>query len=390
MYDVIIIGGGPSGMMVAANSEIKTLLIEKNSRLGKKLLLTGGGRCNLTNKKEKKDFLKNINNSDFFKESLRLFDNKQLINYFQKNKINLKCEGDKVFLKSNNAVELIDYFENKIKNNNNVDLVLDSEVVDVSYDEKYIIKTNKDTFHSEKLVITTGGKSYPSTGSTGFGYKISKKLGHNVTSLYAGETSVYSKSFPSLSGQSVDVNVKFKNYSESGSMLFTHYGLSGEPILNISDKLDKSLKDGNKTIVCIDFLPNIKEEELRDLIDENEKKKIEELIRGVIPKKILSELIINIPNKRIAEISRKGRETIISTFKSHEVEIASVGDIENAIVTSGGIDLSEVCPKTYESKKSQGLYYGGEVLDLHGKVGGFNLSIAFISGFLISKNLKKE
>ena len=393
MYDVIIIGGGPAGLMTAINCEDKkVLLIEKNNILGKKLLLTGGGRCNLTNSCSIEEFLNAISDKKFFEKTYKAFSNHDLINFFEKKDLSLKEECTKVFLKSEKSQEMVDFFLNEMSKNKNINFLTGTEVMAVKKDENdcFMVKTNRDTYISKNVVLATGGKSYPQTGSDGFGFEIAKKMGHNVTNLYSGEARIITNDEFPLAGISFDAVVSFRYKSEKGSVLFTHTGLSGEPILNLSASIDECLKKGEDAIIKIDFLPEISFSEASKFIDLNEKLFVKDLFKKDLPKRLHKFLLEKYFDVKVATMSRKERNLMLKILKSYDIRIKSVVDIEQAIVTAGGVSLKEVSPHTFESRKNKGIFFAGEVLNLHGKVGGFNLSIAFITGLLIARAIKKN
>lgn len=392
MYDVVVIGAGASGLMTALNIENKKVLVlEKNEVCGKKLLLTGGGRCNLSNSSGKKVFLDGINDKIFFKKTYSKFNNLKLIDYFKRNGLELKQEGEKAFLKSGKSQEIVDFFERKIFEKDNVSISLSEEVLNVEYKSSFKVFTNKRTIESKMIVIATGGVSYPSTGSTGFGHSVAKKLGHNITNLYSAESNVFTANH-GLSGQTVDVVTKFENNTERGSMLFTHKGLSGEPILNLSHMIDEKIKQGDseKVFIEVDFLPQEKTEKLLQKVDSNERNNFREIFQKKIPKSVLNYILGEEQFIKIAELSRNRRNSLIREIKSKKIEIKSVSGLESSIATAGGVNLKNVCPHTFKSYINKNVFFGGEVLDLHGKVGGYNLSIAFITGYLIAQEINSR
>ncbi len=386
MYDVVVIGGGPSGVMasiVCSERGLKTLLIEKNNDILNKFKLTGGGRCNLTNNLKKQDFLREINNSLFFKDSFNSFSNFDLKKYFEKNKIIFNLEGHKVFPKSGKSVELINVLKEKL---NNVKII-NEEVINISKEDLFIIKTRSTILKSKNVIIATGGKSYPITGSTGFGYDIAKKFGHKVTDLYPSETFIYVENTDELSGISLEVTVKYLNYIEKGQILFTHFGMSGPSIMDLSEKIAKNIKKENRLI--IDFLPNMSFEKIEsEFIKAPGNIQLSTWLSNFFPKRLANYFFEKLQTKKMATISKKQRQEIINNLKNYIFIVKDVGSIEKAIVTSGGIDLTEIDSLTLESKKVKGLYFVGEVLDLHGPIGGFNLTIAFSTGYLAASSIQ--
>jgi predicted Rossmann fold flavoprotein len=263
MYDVIIIGAGPSGIMTAIQTSkkgLKTLLIDKNKEIGKKLKLTGGGRCNITNLKSKEEFISKVHNGAQLSNLLTKFDNKDLYKYIEALGVALKEEeNNRIFTKSGSAQEIIDVLKEELKETT---LMLDTIVEDITLDFKVI--TNKGIYQGRNIVLATGGKSYPQTGSNGSGYILSNKFGHQVTSLYPSETYLVTKIKHPLQGITINAKVTYDNNQEQGNVLFTHLGLSGPSILNISEKVARNIK--NNDLIEIDLLPNISKEDLMIII----------------------------------------------------------------------------------------------------------------------------
>jgi predicted Rossmann fold flavoprotein len=386
MYDVIVVGGGPSGVIAAitcSNNGLKTLLIEKNDELLRKFKLTGGGRCNLTNNYNKQKFLNDINDGTFFKDSFSKFNNIDLKNFFERNGIIFTLEKNRYFPKSGKSQELINFLKGEL---NKTDRMI-AEVLDIGKEKLFVVDTTKGTFKSKIVIVATGGKSYPLTGSTGFGYEIAKKFGHKVTPLFPSETFIYVEGTKELSGISIEANCKYLDYNESGSILFTHFGLSGPAILNLSEKIARNIAIENK--IYMDLIPKIKPEELEaDFLSSKGSMKLSEWLVKFFPKRLAFSLFLELQSKKMASISKKERQEIIKTLKEYKLIVANTGPIEKAIVTAGGISLDEINSVTFESKIVKGLYFVGEVLDLHGPIGGYNLTIAFSSGFSAASHIR--
>lgn len=390
MYDVVVIGAGPAGVMTsikASERGLKVLLIEKNNEILKKLKLTGGGRCNITNLKNKNEFLLNINNKEYFSNNFDNFSPKDIVSFFEKNKILLKEEdNNKIFPVSNSALEIIDFLKKELKK---VDLSLNTKVEELKKEEEFIIKTDKGEYKSLSLVIATGGKSYPNTGSTGDGYRFASFFGHKINKLYPAETYIKTKENINLSGVSILATIKYREIVEKNKILFTHFGLSGPGIYNISTEIAKNIKNDNKII--IDFLPNIEKELLKESLEfEKQSLEIKTWLKKYLPISICNYILKDLSHIKIASISKKNKLNIIEDIKNMSIEISGVGDLETSIVTNGGVTLDELDSLTNESLLVPDLYFCGEVMDLVGKVGGYNLTIAFSTGYTVGLNIKKR
>jgi len=385
MYDVIIIGAGPAGLMAAINlKNKKILLIEKNETIGKKLLITGGSRCNITNLKNTDEFLKNLNN-EFLKCSLNSFGPKQIFKFFEKRNLKLKIEeDDKVFPFSNKSNDILDILKKEIKDK--VELNLNENVIDIDFKTKEVI-TNKDKYKSKNIIIATGGLSYPNTGSTGDGYKFAKKNNQKTTSLYPSQTYLTTKESYDLSGITIDkVIIKYENHISNGSMLFTHKGISGPSVFKISEHVYKNLKNNSKIIV--DFINYNEEELINKILKYDKNKEIKSFFREFLPRRLVDKVINT--NKKIKFINIKEIKELINKFKNFEIEIKSTGTISQSFVTGGGIDLNYINEKTMESKIYKNVYFIGEVLDIHGNTGGYNITIAMSSGYSAATDINKR
>lgn len=385
MYDVIIIGAGPSGMMAAITASkrgLKTMLIDKNNELGKKLKLTGGGRCNLTNLKDNEQLIKKIHNGEQIIKSLNNFNSKNIYEYFTKLGVKLVEEdNNRIFTKNGNAIEIIETLKKELVN---VELNLSTEVLDIDIENKYLT-TNKGKHSFKNIVIATGGKSYPQTGSTGFGHNFAKQVGHTITKLYPSETFLITNEI-GLAGLSLEVSVKYTNLINNGSILFTHNGLSGPAVLDLSESIAKNINIDNK--IYIDYLPN-KDNLLEDLNNYPSNMEIKTWLKQYLPIKLVEYILKDLQHIKIASISKLNKQNIINNIKNMPIEVIRTGLIEQAIVTSGGINLDEINLDTFESKIHKGLYFCGELLDLHGPIGGYNLTIAFSTGYTVGKSIKK-
>lgn len=415
----IVIGGGPAGMIAAvtaAEQGNSVTILEKMEDLGKKLLITGKGRCNITNSAEMEDFMKNIpENAKFLYSSFNQYTNQDIINFLNKQGVATKVErGGRVFPVSDRAEDVLNAFKRKlkelnveIKTNFEVTQILTEGSTAIGIEGKYKGKTER--MLANKVILTTGGKSYPVTGSTGDGYKITEKLGHTITPLKPSlvpliceeDSKKICQDMQGLSLRNVAIKVKHENkiiYEDFGEMLFTHYGLSGPIILSASailiryKNIEKLLKS-NKIKIFIDLKPALDEEKLDNRIlrdfEELRNKQFKNSLEKLLPRKMINTIIeiigIN-PEKRINEITKEERKKLVKILKNFELNINGFRKIEEAIITKGGINVKEINPRTMESKIIKGLYFAGEIIDLDAFTGGFNLQIAWSTGYVAGLN----
>ncbi len=400
IYDFIIIGGGASGMMASISLKEmgKTVcILEKNEKLGKKLFITGKGRCNLTNFSDVKSHIENIvTNSKFMLSSLSRFTPNQTIEFFNSIGLKTKIErGNRVFPTSDKSSDVIKVLSNKI-NSLNVDVKLNTEVISVKKDNNIfnILCKNDIKYTSYNVVVATGGVSYPLTGSTGFGYEIAKSFGINVTNLKPALVPIILKDdVKSLQGIVLkNVKVYCEKYnSEIGEILFTDKGVSGPLILSISSRLNK-LENLQGKILSIDLKPGLSiqmlenkfERELKS--DEFKNKYISNYLKTLMPsnfvKFFMKKLELNDTTSKF--LNKSDIEKIFKGLKSLNLVIDKLDNISNGIITSGGVDCKEISPKNMESKKVDGLYFIGEVIDVDALTGGFNLQIAWSTAKSIS------
>ncbi len=405
--DIIIIGSGPAGLFAAIEAggkERRVLVLERNSCAGKKLLISGAGQCNLTHDGDIKDFLNFYgDNGRFVKHALFKFSNENLIEFFKKNGLKLICnEGGKVFpetLKSSSVLEvLLKECRKKdvnIKYNQRVKEALHSKESGLFY-----IKTEDSEYESKYLVIATGGKSYGNTGSTGDGYIFAQKLGHTIEKPAPALAPIYIKGydFKELSGLSFENrpislwrnNKKIR--SSSGDVLLTHKNISGPGILNFS----RYVLPGD--IVKINFVGAKSEEEFRSSfikkVTLNGKLLVKTILKEFqLPKRFTDKLLelLNIPeDHRCAELNKKTRSKLIEMLISFPMEVEGLGEFHLAMATRGGISLKEVSPKTMESRIVRGLYFAGEVLDIDGDTGGYNIQAAISMGRLAADSISQK
>ena len=392
-----IIGGGPAGMMCAikAGEKHDVVLFEKNEKLGKKLFITGKGRCNLTNYTDEKDFLKNIvNNKSFMYSSIYSLSSVTTYYYFEELGLPLKVErGNRVFPASDKSSDVIKVYEKKLKEVG-IDIKLNTEVKSIEKDGETFIINGKEKF--DKIVIATGGISYKLTGSTGDGYRFGEEFGHKIVDPRPGLIGMNLANNFNLAGltlKNVELfAVKDKKIisREFGELLFTHRGISGPIVLTSSSKLNRL----NNFELYLDLKPALSNEKLDNRIlrdfSENQNKNIENVLKSLLPKDLIAYILENAKisgDKKVNQITREERENLIKTIKNFKLNFDGFDDINRAIVTSGGIDVKDIDPKTMESKLVKGLYFIGELLDLDGLTGGFNIQIANSTAYSCGINL---
>ena len=415
MSKVIIIGGGPAGMMAAITAKENkndVLIIEKNNQLGKKLLITGKGRCNITSSSDMDTFIRNTpGNGMFLYSAYQQYTNKDIIKFLNEQGLEVKEErGNRIFPITDKSIDVLKCFTKKLKELN----------IDIKYNEKVLeilvenidgktkvtgVKTSSGILEADKVILATGGKSYPLTGSTGDGYKLAQKLGHSITEIKPSlvPLKAYNKSeCKQLQGLSLrnvkiklmDIEKNKKIYEDFGEMIFTHFGVSGPIILSASAHLVRyknieRLFNEKKIILKIDLKPALQDKKLNDRVlrdfEQVKNKQFKNSLDKLLPQKLIPIIIerskIN-PNKKVNEITKKEREKLIKEIKDFEIEIIGFRPIDEAIITSGGINIKEIDPKTMESKKVKGLYFAGEIIDVDSYTGGFNLQIAYSTGYV--------
>lgn len=381
-YDTIIIGGGPAGMMAAISSSYygnKTLLIEKNRRLGKKLAGTGGGRCNVTNNGTLDDLMAGIpGNGRFLYSVFSQFNNHDIIQFFEDRGVALKVEDHgRVFPKTDKSKIIIDALAHSIQELGG-EVLTNTEVVSVKkIDNLFHIKSATEEFVCEKLIVTTGGKAYPSTGSTGFGYDIARHFKIKVTELEAAESPLLTD-FPhkALQGISLDdVSLTYQKHHITHDLLFTHFGLSGPAALRIS-----SFLKGGETIT-LDVLPKLSTEDLDAFLSENREKSLKNTLKMLLPERLASFLAQTFPEK-VKQLTPQQASALVKNLKAMPIKVTGKMSLAKSFVTKGGIDLKEINPKTLESKHVPGLHFAGEVLDINAHTGGFNITVALCTGWV--------
>lgn len=407
MSKVLIIGGGAAGMMAAissAESGKKVELFEKNEKLGKKLFITGKGRCNITNAADLEDFFPAVtSNPKFLYSAFYSFTNEQVIALFERLGVRTKVErGGRVFPVSDHSSDVIQALKREM-DRLQVKVHLKTEVKNLIVDEKSvkgIALLDGRKVYGDAVIVATGGISYPSTGSTGDGYRFAGKCGHKVTELspslvpmevkewYAGE-------LMGLSLRNIEIRItdgKKKLYQEFGEMLFTHYGVTGPVILSASSIVGKRLKDKELTL-HIDLKPALTEEQLDKRVlrefEANHNRQFKNAVDSLFPAKLRPVMVelSGIPEeKKVHEITKEERLRFVRLIKDFTITLTGLRGYNEAIITKGGVSVKEIDPGTMESKLVKGLYFAGEVLDLDAVTGGYNLQIAWSTGYLAGIN----
>lgn len=400
MKKVVVIGGGPAGMMAAiyASQKYHVTLIEKNNKLGKKLFITGKGRCNITNNKDISEFFDYIPvNSNFLYSSLYSFTNENTKEFFQRLGVELKVErGDRLFPKSDKSSDIIKAFEKELQSKN-VKIMLDSCVKKIVSQDKKIIKVilqDNSEINGDYFILASGGLSYPQTGSTGEVLSFAEELGHNIItprpSLVPIEVKeAWIKELQGLSLKNVSFSIKDEKgkvlYKDFGEMLFTHFGISGPIVLSGSGTINK--RSNLKAV--INLKPALSEEELDKRIqkdfDKYNNKDFKNSLNDLLPQKLI-EKIVQLSgideNKKVNSITREERKTLVHLLQNFELSIKGLRPIAEAIITSGGINVKEIDPSSMKSKIIDNLYFAGEMIDVDAYTGGFNIQIALSTGYL--------
>ena len=393
---VIIIGGAAAGMLAAIKSKKEkkqVTIIEKNKILGKKMLITGKGRCNITSGVDMSEFIKNVpSNGKFLYSSFKNFTNKDILKLLN---IPVKLErGNRYFPVSDKAKDVVDALEKELSG---VEILTNTSATEIitKNNEAIGVKTNKGDFFADKVILATGGKSYPLTGSTGDGYEMAKKMGHTITKIKPAlvplvakkESKIQCQQMQGLSLRNIGLKLFNNNkliYEDFGEMLFTHYGITGPIILSASSHLVR--QELNNPRIEIDLKPALTDEKLDERIlrdfEIEKNKEFRNALDQLLPQKMIPVIleILQI-NKKVNEVKKVERQKLVQTLKHFSIEIEGFRDISEAIITSGGINVKEINPKTMESKLIKNLYFAGEIIDVDAYTGGFNLQIAYSTGY---------
>lgn len=419
---VVVIGGGPAGMIAAITAKEQgndVILLEKMKTLGRKLLITGKGRCNITSSLDMDEFIKNIpGNGRFLYSAFQQYTNQDIIAFLKKKKVEVKEErGNRIFPVSDKSIDVLQAFESRLRELK-VEIRTNTEVTKILTEEgkvsgiEYISKEDKqkESIQADKVILATGGMSYPSTGSNGDGYQMLKKLGHTITEIKPSlvpleiQEKRICKELQGLSLRNVAIKVIDKEkdkliYEDFGEMLFTHYGVSGPIIISSSahlvryKKMDYLLQEG-KVQLQIDFKPALTKEKLdlriqRDF-EELKNKQFKNSLDKLLPQKLIPVMVERVginPYKQVNQITKEERGKLVEILKHFTLTISDFRSMEEAIITAGGVNIKEINPSTMESKLIKGLYVAGEIIDVDAYTGGFNLQIAYSTGYVAGSNL---
>lgn len=406
MKKVIVIGAGPAGIMAAleASKNHEVILVDGNEKIGKKLFITGKGRCNVTNAKDISEFFDYIpGNPHFLYSSLYSFTNEDTMNFFEKEGIKLKVErGDRVFPNSDKSSDILKGLNSALKKTN-VNVKLNSKVTDINCKNNRIqsvVINNKEVLKGDYFILAAGGATYPLTGSTGDGALFAKKLGHNVVPLRPALVPMtikdnITKNLNGLSLRNVELNIKENNkksiYKEFGEMNFTVSGISGPIVIKASRFIEK----GKSYTAHVDLKPALNIGELDKRIQRDFSKYLnkafKESLNDLLPQKIIPMIIMMCgidENKKVNEITKEERKNLVNTIKDFTFEIDGLRPIAEGIVTKGGVDVKEIDPSTMKSKIIENLSFCGEVIDVDAFTGGYNVQIAFSTGFIAGNNIE--
>ena len=420
---IAVIGGGPAGMMAAisaSQNKNEVYLLEKNSKLGKKLLITGKGRCNITSSLDINEFIANIpGNGRFLYSAFNNYTNQDIIEFLKKNGVAVKEErGNRIFPVSDKSIDVLNAFTKEL-NKKQVKIKFDTKVTGIEVEKNkvkavtYIDKNNESKkLLVDKVILATGGKTYSATGSTGDGYEIAKKLGHTITKIRpslvpltaSGESLNICQELQGLSLKNVSIKLinlenKKSIYEDFGEMLFTHFGVSGPMILSSSAHLLRyknvdNLLAQSKIQLQIDLKPALSLEKLdlrlqRDFAQERNKE-FKNSLNNLLPQKLIAVIVEQSgikPNKKVNEITKEERLRLANLLKEFKIIISGYRPLDEGIITSGGINIKEINPKTMESKIIEGLCFAGEIIDVDAYTGGFNLQIAYSTGYTAGNNV---
>ena len=422
--NVVVIGGGPAGILAgisASEQGNQVTILEKMNTLGKKLCITGKGRCNITSSLPIDEFIKNItSNNKFLYSAFKNFTNKDIINLLEQEGLKTKVErGNRVFPVTDRASDVRDALIRVLKKKN-VKIITDAKVEEIEVKNGkvtgvyYILNSNLQFIGADKVILATGGKSYPLTGSTGDGYEMAKKLGHTITEIRPSLVALKAKGdicqkLQGLSLKNVGLKIYRDNklvYEDFGEMLFTHFGVSGPIILSGSAHLVRGSMEN--VYISIDLKPALDEAKLDERIlrdfSEGKNKEFKNSLDKLLPQKLIPVVVDimdkiinedlkidekdNISNKKVNSITKEERHKLVKLLKNFNIAIEGFRPVEEAIGTAGGVNIKEINPKTMESKLVTGLYFAGEIIDVDAYTGGFNLQIAYSTGYTAGKNIE--
>lgn len=408
VFDVAVIGGGPAGMMaaaIAAKSGAKLVLVEKNKELGRKLLLTGKGRCNITHfELDSRKFVEKFERpGKFLLSPLSVFGIKETIEFFEKRGLKTKVErGKRVFPESNRAQDILNILIDFLKKNG-VTIMTNSKVIGLKKLNNRItsvLTKNNKKITADKYILCTGGKTYPDTGSTGDGFRWAKQLGHSVTKLKPALVPLkikeeWPKDAQGLKMKNVKLGIFQNNKKQDtrfGEVLFTHFGISGPIVLDMSKKIGELLGKG-KVKLSLDLKPALDffklDRRLQRDFREYQNRMFKNSLSGLLPKKLIPVVVelsgIN-PSKQVNSITKKERYKLVNLLKGLEMTVTGLLGFNKAIITNGGISLKEIDSKTMKSKLTENLFFAGEVIDLDGPTGGYNLQLCWTTGYVAGKN----
>ncbi len=405
---IVVVGGGPAGIMAAIRAgELRqeVTLIEKNPILGKKLLLSGKGRCNLTNACDLDSFIKRFSgNGQFLRDAFKKFFNLDLMRFFEERGLKLKTERQlRVFPETNRSGSVVESLEKEL-NKNKVKIIYKAVMKDMILQDnriKGLLLQDGKIIPADRLILATGGVSFSFTGSTGDGLDISRRLGHQIVELRPGLVPLETRQhYPRLlEGLALkNIRLRFSDSrkqidSEVGELLFTRFGISGPLVLSLSSRIADWLKESNSVYVEIDLKPALTREQLSArLLREfklNPKKTIKNTLKALLPKRLVDVFIhmVNIaPDKKVSQITKEKRESLVSLLKAMRLDILKPRPIDEGMITRGGVSLKDINPRTMESRLIKGLYFAGEIMDIDADTGGFNMQAAFSTGYLAGES----
>lgn len=414
LFDVIVVGAGTSGMMAAiaaAKAGSNTLLLEKNKRVGKKLLLTGGGRCNVTNNRPAEDIIAHIpGNGKFLYSAFSQFNNYDIMEFFESNGTHLKEEDHgRMFPVTDRSKTIVETLFQQLETLG-VTIYTEAKVEKVLRKDDQIIGValEHEKIYAPCVILTTGGRTYPSTGSTGDGYKIAKRVGHTISPLYATESPIISndnfiknKILQGLSLQDVSLSVLNRKgkvvVEHQMDLLFTHFGISGPAALRCSSFVNQELAKNEQqpVVLLLDIFPSKTIAELKNTlkskISEQPDKSIKNALKNLIPERLL-DFILNqtsLSDQQAKQVSDQQLDQFLAQLKTFKIQAEKTLPIEKSFVTGGGVSLKEIQPKSMESKLVKGLFFAGELLDINGYTGGYNVTAAFVTGHVAGANAAK-